>query len=117
VLPTRLARHGTAYTRYGKIVIRNAIWARDFGPLDPDCDCYVCRNYSRAYLRHLYRAGEILSSRLNTYHNLHYYLNLMERARSAIAHGGYADFRREFYEKRQPNDVPTHRRIVTETEG
>ena len=100
VMPTRNARNGMLFTSFGRVNIKGAAYAEDNGPLDPECDCYVCRNYSRAYLRHLYRAGEILSSRLNTYHNLYYYLSLMAKARTAIAEGRFAAFRREFYAKR-----------------
>jgi queuine tRNA-ribosyltransferase len=101
VMPTRNARNGKLFTSFGSLNIKNARYAEDRGPIDADCDCYVCRNYTRAYLRHLYRSGEILSSRLNTYHNLYYYLTLMEHARHAIDQGTYADFRREFYARRQ----------------
>jgi len=100
VMPTRNARNGMLFTSSGSLNIKNARYAEDREPIDPECGCYVCRNYSRAYLRHLYRAGEILSSRFNTYHNLYYYLNLMEKARDAIAEGRFARFREEFYEKR-----------------
>lgn len=100
VMPTRNARNGMLFTRTGSVNIKNSRYAEDTSPIDPDCGCYVCRNYSRAYLRHLYRAGEILSSRFNTYHNLYYYLNLMERAREAITRGRFADFREEFYAER-----------------
>jgi len=75
----------------------------DTGPIDPECGCYVCRNYSRAYLRHLYRSQEILASRLNSWHNLHFYLNLMSQARAAIAAGTFVSFRKEFYAKRGTN--------------
>ncbi|MGB9839937.1 tRNA guanosine(34) transglycosylase Tgt, partial [Thermovenabulum sp.] len=84
VLPTRIARHGTVFTKKGKLVVRNAVYAKDFSPLDPECDCYVCKNYSRAYIRHLLNAGEILGLRLTTYHNLHFLLRLMEEIRTAI---------------------------------
>jgi len=100
VMPTRNARNGMLFTSSGSLNIKNARYAEDRGPIDPECGCYVCRNYSRAYLRHLYRAGEILSSRFNTYHNLYYYLNLMEKARDAISEGRFARFREEFYAKR-----------------
>jgi queuine tRNA-ribosyltransferase len=100
VMPTRNARNGMLFTSFGSLNIKNAGYAEDTSPIDPDCGCYVCRNYTRAYLRHLYRAGEILSSRLNTYHNLYYYLNLMERARRAIAEDRYAEFRSGFYTAR-----------------
>lgn len=84
VLPTRIARNGTAMTSQGKVVIKNAKHTHDFTPLDPHCDCYCCRNYSKAYLRHLYKAGEILSARLLSIHNLHFLLHLMENIRTAI---------------------------------
>lgn len=84
VLPTRLARHGTAFTREGKIVVRNAPYARDFTPIDPACDCYVCRNYTRAYIRHLIKAGEILAHRLLSFHNVFFLLKLMKDIRDAI---------------------------------
>jgi queuine tRNA-ribosyltransferase len=100
VMPTRNARNGALFTSTGRINIKAAIFAEDQGPVDAECGCYVCRNYSRAYLRHLYRSQEILASRLNTWHNLHFYLNLMQEARQTIAQGGFAAFRREFYAKR-----------------
>lgn len=84
VLPTRIARNGTVWTSEGKVTVRNARYARDFGPLDPNCDCYTCRNYSRAYIRHLFKAEEILGLRLTTIHNLAYLINLMHRVREAI---------------------------------
>lgn len=101
VMPTRNARNGMLFTSFGSLNIRNACHAEDPSPIDPECGCYVCRNYSRAYLRHLFRAREILASRLNTYHNLYYYLSLMEEAREAIADGRFVQFRRQFYAKRQ----------------
>jgi len=101
VMPTRNARNGMLFTSAGRINIKGAVYAEDEGAIDPECDCYVCRNYSRAYLRHLYRAGEILASRLNTWHNLHYYISLMAKAREAIAADRYSEFRQEFYAKRQ----------------
>ena len=100
VMPTRNARNGMLFTSFGRINIKGAAYAEDSGPIDPECDCYVCRNYSRAYLRHLYRCGEILASRLNTWHNLHYYLFLMGEARKAIIEDRFTGFRREFYAKR-----------------
>jgi queuine tRNA-ribosyltransferase len=100
VMPTRNARNGALFTVFGRINIKAAVYAEDSGPIDPECDCYVCRNYSRAYLRHLYRSQEILASRLNSWHNLHFYLNLMSGARAAIAAGSFTAFRREFYAKR-----------------
>ncbi|HEU0265502.1 MAG TPA: tRNA guanosine(34) transglycosylase Tgt [Geobacterales bacterium] len=100
VMPTRNARNGTLFTSFGHINIKNAAFAEDQGPIDPECSCYVCQTFSRAYLRHLYRAGEILASRLNTWHNLAYYLSLMAGARRAIAQGSFGNYRREFYRKR-----------------
>jgi len=100
VMPTRNARNGALFTIFGRINIKAAIYAEDAGPVDPECDCYVCRNYSRAYLRHLYRSQEILASRLNSWHNLHFYLNLMSQARAAIAAGTFVAFRKDFYAKR-----------------
>jgi len=95
VLPTRCARNGLLFTTRGRLVIRNAGYADDEGPVDPDCGCYACRTFSRAYLRHLFKAGEMLGLRLNTLHNLHHYLSLMEQARGAIAAGRFQAFRRE----------------------
>jgi len=97
VLPTRIARNGTAFTKYGKVVIRNANYAEDFTPLDPSCDCYTCKNYSRAYIRHLFKANEILGLRLMTIHNLHFLLNLMAEIRQAIKEERLPEFRREFF--------------------
>ena len=87
VLPTRNARNGWLFTRYGDIKIRNARYRSDLAPLDEDCDCYACRNFSRAYLHHLQRTNEILGARLNTIHNLRYYLTLLAELREAIASG------------------------------
>lgn len=97
VMPTRNARNGYLFTHQGVVKIKNAVHKYDTGPLDPTCDCYTCRHYSRAYLHHLYRCGEILSARLNTWHNLRYYQLLMARIRSAIEVDGYAGFMREFF--------------------
>jgi queuine tRNA-ribosyltransferase len=96
VLPTRIARNGTTMTSQGRLVVRNAKYARDFSPLDPACDCYTCRNYSRAYLRHLIKADEIFGLRLTTYHNLYFLLRLMEKVRQAIMEDRLLDFRDEF---------------------
>jgi queuine tRNA-ribosyltransferase len=90
VLPTRNARNGTLFTRTGRLNIKGAAYARDERPVDPACGCYTCRQFSRAYLRHLYVAEEILGLRLNTIHNLHYYLDLMRQARQAIEGGHFA---------------------------
>jgi len=99
VLPTRLARHGTAYTHEGKITVRNAVFADDFTPLDPECDCKVCKNYTRAYIRHLIKAGEILSHILLTYHNVYFLVNLMKGARQAIRNGNFVQFSQDFLRK------------------
>ncbi|MBN2504087.1 MAG: tRNA-guanine transglycosylase, partial [Bacilli bacterium] len=99
VLPTRIARHGTAMTSSGKIVIKNKTYEADLGPLDPECDCHVCRTYTRSYLRHLFKAGEILGLRLITYHNLFFLKNLMHQIRQAINEDRFLDFKREFMSK------------------
>lgn len=97
VMPTRNARNGTMFTSTGKVVIKNARYRDDKRPLDPNCDCYTCRNYSRAYLRHLFQCREILSYHLNTIHNLHYYLHLMAEMRDAIENDSFTRFRNDFY--------------------
>ena len=99
VLPTRLARNGSAMTSHGKVNIKNAKFERDFTPLDHECDCYVCRNYSRAYLRHLFKANEILSSMLLSYHNLHFLVHTMKNIREAIEQDRFTEYKREFYMK------------------
>lgn len=96
VHPTRIGRHGTVFTKYGRLVIKNAIYAEDDRPLDESCDCYVCRNYKRGYIRHLLKAGEILGQRLTTYHNLYFLVNLMKNARKAILEDRYLEFKEEF---------------------
>ncbi len=100
VMPTRNARNGVLFTSFGRISIKQARFTEDQGPIDAECLCYVCRNYSRAYLRHLYQSNEILASVLNTTHNLYYYLHLMQGMREAIADGTFVTFRDEFYRKR-----------------
>ncbi|KLU66474.1 queuine tRNA-ribosyltransferase [Desulfosporosinus acididurans] len=97
VLPTRIARNGTAMTRYGKVIVRNAGSAHDFGPIDPTCDCYTCRNYSRAYVRHLLKAEEILGLRLMTIHNLRYLQNLMREIREAIREDRLPEYRQKCF--------------------
>ncbi len=99
VYPTRVGRNGTAITSKGRVVIRNAVYAKDFSPIDPDCNCYVCKNYTRAYLRHLIKANEILGMRLLSWHNLYYLIDLMKQAREAIQADKYLDFVKEFYYK------------------
>jgi len=101
VMPTRNARNGMLFTSQGRVNIKRKQYEDDQGPLDPDCSCYVCRTYSRAYLRHLFRSGEILSSMLNTHHNIAWYLNLMDRIRTAIAQDSFEAFRKEFYHHQQ----------------
>ncbi|HEX2603678.1 MAG TPA: tRNA guanosine(34) transglycosylase Tgt [Oxalicibacterium sp.] len=100
VMPTRNARNGWLFTRFGDIKIKNARYKDDKKPLDETCGCYACRNFSRAYLHHLHRTGEILGARLNTIHNLHYYLDLMKQMRAAIEEGRFAVFVRQFHEDR-----------------
>ena len=95
VQPTRIGRHGTVFTKYGRLVIKNASYSRDDRPLD-ECDCYVCKNYTRAYIRHLFKAEEILGQRLATYHNLHFLLKLMNDARQAIIEQRFKEFKEEF---------------------
>lgn len=100
VMPTRNARNGYLFTRRGTLRIRNARHRDDTGPIDPACGCYTCAHYSRAYLRHLERCNEILGARLNTIHNLYFYLDLMAQMRAAIEAGRFQDWRREFYAQR-----------------
>ena len=99
VLPTRIARHGTAMTSKGKIVVRNAAYAEDFTPLDDECDCYTCKNYTRAYIRHLVNTNEILGMRLLSIHNLRFLTNLMDKVRIEIENDNLANFAQEFYKK------------------
>ena len=99
VLATRIARNGTVLTKNGRMVIRNAQYAEDFTPIDPDCGCYACTDFTRAYIRHLLKVGEITGARLASIHNLYYLIHLMEQIRDAIAHDRFLDFRREFYER------------------
>jgi queuine tRNA-ribosyltransferase len=99
VLPTRIGRNGTAMTSKGRLVVRNAKYARDFSPLDPACDCYTCRNYTRAYLRHLVKCDETFGFRLTSYHNLYFLLKLMENIREAIRQNALLDYRNHFFEE------------------
>ncbi|WP_225046713.1 tRNA guanosine(34) transglycosylase Tgt [Lacticaseibacillus kribbianus] len=99
VLPTRIARKGTAMTSHGRLVVKNAQYARDFTPLDPDCACYTCTHFTRAYLRHLIKADEALGERLLSYHNLYFLLHLMQQVRAAIASDSLLDFRRDYFEQ------------------
>ena len=100
VMPTRNARNGWLFTQYGDIKIKNAFYKQDTAPLDADCTCYTCQNFTRAYLHHLHKVGEILGARLNTIHNLHYYQILMQSMRSAIENGTFETFKLEFARKR-----------------
>jgi len=99
VMPTRNARRGTVFISSGRLVVKNAAYARDERPLDPECDCYTCRRFSRAYLRHLFAAGELLAMRLASIHAVHHMVTLASRARQAVREGRYAPFRTAFLEK------------------
>ncbi len=104
VLPTRIARNGTCMTSTGKVVVRNAVYARDFRPIDLNCNCYACRNYSRAYIRHLIKTNEVLGIRLTTIHNLHFLINLMHNIREAIKKEKLDEFIKNFYEQYYNNN-------------
>jgi queuine tRNA-ribosyltransferase len=104
VIPTRNARTGFLYTHSGIVRIRNSTYADDTRPVDPQCDCYTCRHYSRAYLRHLDKCGEILGARLNTIHNLYYFQDLMRQIRAAIESGRFDEFSRQFYQLYQSSE-------------
>lgn len=97
VLATRVARNGTVFTHDGRLVVRNAKYAEDFTPLDPDCDCYACRNFTRGYIRHLFKAGEILALRLNSIHNIYFLTHMMSEMRQAIENDALLDWTNEFY--------------------
>ena len=99
VLATRIARNGTCFTKYGRLVVRNAQYAHDFTPIEEGCDCYACRHFSRAYVRHLLKAEEITGGRLTSIHNLRFLIRMMEEIRDAIAQDRFLDYRKEFYEK------------------
>ncbi len=98
VMPTRNARKGTVFTSRGRLVVKNAEYARDERPLDEGCGCYTCRNFSRSYLRHLFQAEESLAGRLATIHSLAFYLTMMRDMRRAIVEGRFPDWRRGFFE-------------------
>lgn len=106
VLPTRLGRTGTAFTSVGKVNLRHAKYADDFSPLDPNCNCLTCQRYSRTYLRHLFKVGEATGPRLVTWHNLHFYLRLMERIRKAIVSGTFLELAQSVLEQEQLCDEP-----------
>jgi queuine tRNA-ribosyltransferase len=118
VLPTRVARNGTAYTRLGALGIKGASYKMDFGPIEEGCDCYCCKNFTRAYIRHLLRANEILGLRMLSVHNSHMYLKVMSDIRAAIAAGTFAEFRREFIARFKPSaKVLAHReKLIGEQE-
>ena len=103
VLPTRVARHGAAMTSIGRIIIKNKVYERDFLPLDEDCSCYTCINYTRAYIRHLLKANETFGRRLVSYHNLYFLINLMKQIQAAIKDNRLLDFREEFMDKYNTN--------------
>lgn len=105
VLATRIARNGTAFTSKGKVVVRNGKYKEDFSKLDDECDCYACTHYTKAYLRHLINAGEILGARMLSVHNLRFLLKLMENIRNSIKENRFLDFRKEFYKKYYGTDV------------
>jgi len=97
VLPTRVARHATVYTRTGTLNLRGAQYRLDPAPLEPGCGCYACQNFTRAYIRHLFKAGEILALVLVSLHNLHFYLELMRDIRDALDRDSFGSFRKEFH--------------------
>lgn len=99
VLATRIARNGTCMTSEGRLVVKNAQYARDFSPIDHHCDCYTCQNYTRAYIRHLFKADEIFGLRLASIHNVHFLLNLMKNVREAIKNDQLLDFKQDFFER------------------
>jgi len=101
VMPTRNARNGWLFTRFGDIKIKNAKYKDDIKPLDETCSCYTCQNFSRSYLHHLYKIGEILGARLNTVHNIHYYLTLMSEVRASISQNKYKEFEADFHNNRK----------------
>jgi queuine tRNA-ribosyltransferase len=96
VVPTRYGRNGTAFTSEGKLTIRNSAYIRDWGPLDKRCQCYTCKHFSRAYLRHLFNTDEMLGLRLVSLHNINFYLRLMRDIREAIARDKFTEFKKEF---------------------
>ncbi|MBS4751037.1 tRNA guanosine(34) transglycosylase Tgt [Granulicatella sp. zg-ZJ] len=99
VLPTRIARNGTCMTSKGRLVVKNAVYERDFRPIDEKCQCYTCRNYTRAYVRHLFKADETFGLRLTSYHNLYFLLNLMKQVRQAIMDDNLLEFKQAFFEE------------------
>jgi queuine tRNA-ribosyltransferase len=106
VMPTRNARNGWLFTRFGDLKLRNAGYRDDDRPVDMQCQCYTCQNFTRSYLHHLQKANEILGAQLNTIHNLHYYLELMQGIRKALAEAEFTQFRAEFHSQRQRGVEP-----------
>ena len=96
VLPTRIARNGTAMTWNGKVVVRNATYERDFTPLDPECDCYTCKNYTRAYINHLYKAKEILAAILVSFHNEHFIIKLVDDIRKSVENDNFISLKQSW---------------------
>ena len=114
VQPTRIGRHGTVFTKYGRLVIKNKVYEEDDRSLDEDCECYACKNYTRAYIRHLFKADEMLGQRLATIHNLHFLIKLMNNSREAIKSGEFKDFKNKFisdYSKGKESEWVKPRRI------
>ncbi|WP_413526136.1 tRNA guanosine(34) transglycosylase Tgt [Latilactobacillus curvatus] len=107
VLPTRIARNGTTMTSQGRLVVKNAKYSEDFRPLDPKCDCYVCKNYTRAYIRHLIKADETFGIHLTSYHNLYFLINLMHQVQDAIEQDNLLEFREAFFEEYGYNEKNT----------
>ncbi len=103
VQPSRIGRHGTVFTKYGRLVVKNAKYSEDARPLDEDCECYACKNYTRGYIRHLFKASEILGQRLATTHNLYFLVNMMKEARKAILEDRFEEFKDEFEKNYESN--------------
>ncbi len=103
VQPSRIGRHGTVFTKYGRLVVKNAKYSEDARPLDEDCECYACKNYTRGYIRHLFKASEILGQRLATTHNLYFIVNMMKEARKAILEDRFEEFKDEFEKNYESN--------------
>jgi queuine tRNA-ribosyltransferase len=104
VIPTRNARNGTVFTWNGKLVVKNSQYEKDFQPIDASCTCYTCRTFTRAYLRHLFQAQEILGLRLATIHNITFYMQIVKSARKAIQKGTYEEWKRQFLDNYQMNE-------------
>lgn len=111
VLPTRTARNGLLFTSRGRVNLKNAAWAEDFSPPDPDCSCYTCRTFTKVYLRHLFRVGEYLLGRLATLHNLHFYLSMMRTIREAIAANRFSEARAEFFRRYSAGDAALQKNL------